>query len=59
MEPTNILTKILQRKQEEVAERKQHKSLADLLELAKAQEAPRGFSAADIDFLQGADRYLQ
>lgn len=46
MAPTNILTKILDRKQEEVAERKKLASLADLLELAKAQEAPRGFSAA-------------
>jgi indole-3-glycerol phosphate synthase len=46
MEPNNILTKILQRKQEEVAQRKQAASLADLLELAKAQEPPRGFTAA-------------
>lgn len=46
MGPTNILDRILQRKQEEVAERKQRASLADLLELAQAQETPRGFSAA-------------
>ena len=46
MEPTNILTRILQRKQEEVAERRKKASLADLLELARAQEPPRGFSAA-------------
>ena len=110
MGPTNILTKILDRKQEEVAERKKRASLADLLELSKLQEPPRGFRAAlkrqidhkrpaviaeikkaspskgliranfdpaaiaasyaehgatclsvltDIDFFQGADRYLQ
>jgi indole-3-glycerol phosphate synthase len=46
MEPTNILTKILDRKQEEVAARKKHASLADLLQVARAQEPPRGFSAA-------------
>jgi indole-3-glycerol phosphate synthase len=46
MEATNILTKILQRKREEVAERKQQASLADLLEQAGAQEPVRGFTAA-------------
>jgi len=46
MESINILTKILDRKREEVAERKQAASLADLLERAKAQEPARGFSAA-------------
>lgn len=46
MEPSTILKKILDRKQEEVAERRQKASLADLLEHCKAQDAPRGFSAA-------------
>lgn len=43
---SNILTRILDRKREEVSQRKQQASLADLLEQAKAQEPPRGFAAA-------------
>jgi indole-3-glycerol phosphate synthase len=42
----NILEKILQRKQEEVIERKARASLPDLLEACKQQDATRGFTAA-------------
>ncbi|PRY61444.1 indole-3-glycerol phosphate synthase [Vreelandella songnenensis] len=41
-----ILTRILARKDQEVAERKQAVSEADLLALAEKQSAPRGFIAA-------------
>ncbi|HHX81868.1 MAG TPA: indole-3-glycerol phosphate synthase TrpC [Pseudomonadaceae bacterium] len=43
---TDILTKILQRKAEEVRERKAAASTAALLEKARLQEPPRGFAAA-------------
>lgn len=43
---SDILGKILQRKAEEVGERKQRKSLAELQAGIAAQEAPRGFAAA-------------
>lgn len=41
-----ILTRILARKDEEVAERSRAVSEAELLELARCQDAPRGFVAA-------------
>jgi len=43
---SDILGRILQRKAEEVSERKVRQSLADLHSLISAQEAPRGFAAA-------------
>lgn len=46
MEATNILKKILDRKLEEVAERKARTSLLQLLDQCKQQEPARGFTAA-------------
>lgn len=44
--PPTILTRILQRKEEEVAERRRAVPEAELLRLAAEQGAPRGFNAA-------------
>lgn len=46
MQSDNILKKILDRKLEEVSERKALRSLAELEALSRQQEAPRGFAAA-------------